>query len=243
MALAAARAVSDRTARAVAIAAAPRRADFKSRVGTWPALTSSLEIVGRSRGRGLGPAPIYRRCGPGVEKRQRRCAPDVLRRSRSEARSNAVRSAPQARCGVNAAAKRRSRTDTHRRRWRRREIRRCRREPRPASRPPTPSRIVPARQRAPTSLECGADGVAIGRRADRPSGRPRLSTCRPMRLEWTCSRTRTKVCMKAVPISPPNRRLVWSSVPIVSTSAGFIDRTARTTTAVSANDWPIACKI
>ena len=49
--------------------------------------------------------------------------------------------------------------------------------------------------------------------------------------------------MKAVPISPPNRRTVWNSVPIVKTSAGFIDFTASTTTAVSAKDWPSACRI
>ena len=69
------------------------------------------------------------------------------------------------------------------------------------------------------------------------------STCRPTRLEWTCSRTRTNVCMNAVPISPPNNRLICSRQPIASASAGLIERTIRTSSAVSAKDWPIACRI
>lgn len=54
---------------------------------------------------------------------------------------------------------------------------------------------------------------------------------------------RTKVCMKAVPISPPNRRLSCNRQPIVSASTGTMLRTSRTVSAVSAKDCPIACRI
>ena len=49
--------------------------------------------------------------------------------------------------------------------------------------------------------------------------------------------------MNAVPISPPNSRLICSRLPIVSASAGLIERTTSTISAVSAKDWPIACRI
>ena len=54
---------------------------------------------------------------------------------------------------------------------------------------------------------------------------------------------RTKVCMNAVPISPPNSRLICSRQPTVSASAGTMLRTISTTSAVSAKDCPIACRI
>ena len=49
--------------------------------------------------------------------------------------------------------------------------------------------------------------------------------------------------MNAVPISPPNNRLICSKQPIASASAGLIERTISASSAVSANDWPIAWRI
>ena len=49
--------------------------------------------------------------------------------------------------------------------------------------------------------------------------------------------------MNAVPISPPNSRLICSRQPIASASAGLIERMISVSSAVSANDWPIAWRI
>ena len=51
-------------------------------------------------------------------------------------------------------------------------------------------------------------------------------TCSPIRLEAVCSRTRARVAMKAVPISPPISRAVCSAAPKVSASCGRRCRTA-----------------
>ena len=80
----------------------------------------------------------------------------------------------------------------------------------------------------------GHDGAALGlfhagRSRKQSAGelmeslvsQPPTLTCIPIMFEWNCSRTATTLCMRAAPISPPNKRMPWKKALKVSALKGL----------------------